>query len=129
RAGGKLWRIDPRFKRVPEIPQKGAGVIMLKTLSVAVAVSLALQQTSAPVVPKTSATTPAGCLQEVRDYASKQQQEMIAATAPKAGAPTTLEASIQLSQTRAPLIAQINQAKAAMAAECAARLDTKTVGA
>ena len=55
---------------------------MLKTLSIAVAVSLVMQQAPAPAVPKTTATTPAGCLQEVRDYAAKRQQEMIAATAP-----------------------------------------------
>src|SRR4026207_1616879 len=100
---------------------------MLKTLSIAVAVSLAAQQTAVPPVPKTVATTPAGCLQEVRDYAAKRQQEMIAATTPRGGAPATLEASIQLSPSRAPLVAQITQAKTAMASECASRLDTKAI--
>ena len=102
---------------------------MLKTLSIAVAVSIAAQQTAVPPVPRTIATTPAGCLQEVREYAAKRQQEMIAATTPRGGAPTTLESAIQLSQSRAPLVAQINQAKAVMAAECAARLDTKAIPA
>jgi hypothetical protein len=98
---------------------------MLKTLSIAVASTFVFQQ--APPPPKTVATTPAGCLQEVRDYAAKRQQEMMVATAPKTGAPTTLDAQIQLSQTRAPLVAQINQARTAMAAECASRLDTVAV--
>jgi hypothetical protein len=102
---------------------------MFRTLSIAVAVMLALQQKPDPAVPKTTATTPAGCLQEVRDYAAKRQQEVMAETTPKAGAPTTVDASLQLSQTRAPLIAQINQTKAAMAAECATRLDTRVVAA
>jgi len=102
---------------------------MYKAASIGFAVMFAIQQTPSPTVPKTSAVTPAGCLQEVRDYAAKRQQEMIAATTPKAGPPTTLEASLQLSQTRAPLIAQINQAKAVMAAECASRLDMKAIAA
>jgi len=102
---------------------------MFKTLSLAVAVAIAIQQASTPDVPKTSGATPAACLQEVRDYAAKRQQEMITATTPKAGAPTTLDASLQLNQTRAPLIAKINESKSAMAKECAARLDTKTLAA
>jgi thiol-disulfide isomerase/thioredoxin len=82
----------------------------------------AMQQAPAPAVPKTSATTPAGCLQEVRDYVAKRQQEMMAATAP-ATPPTTVEATRALNQLRSPLISQINQARNAMAKECAARLD------
>lgn len=100
---------------------------MFKTISLAMAAAFAIQQAPLPEVPKTSATTPVACLQEVRDYAAKRQQEMIAATTPKSGTPTTLDAVMQLSQIRAPLIAQINQAKGAMATECAARLDTKTL--
>jgi thiol-disulfide isomerase/thioredoxin len=102
---------------------------MFRTLSIAVAVMLAMQQKQDTAVPKTAATTPAGCLQELRDYAAKRQQDVIAETTPKAGTPATIEASLQLSQARAPLIAQINQTKAAMAAECALRLDTPAVPA
>ncbi len=100
---------------------------MLRAVSIALATMFAIQQPPLRVVPKTTATTPSACLQEVRDYAAKRQQEMMAATAPKAGAPSTVEAALQLSQTRAPLVAQINEAKAAMASECASRLDNAAV--
>ena len=102
---------------------------MSKTLSMAFAMmvattaaALAVQQTPASAVPKTSATTPAGCLQEVRDYVAKRQREMTAAT--PSAPPATPEEALRLNQTRAPLVAQINQAKTAMARECAGRLDT-----
>ena len=106
---------------------------MVKRLSIAIAlmlpiaaVSSAVQQQPAPAVPRTTSITPAGCLQEVRDYATKRQQEMMAATAP-ATPNATAEATQQLNQTRAPLVSQINQAKTAMAKECASRLDTRTL--
>jgi hypothetical protein len=76
---------------------------------------------------KTSSTTPVGCLQEVRGYAAKRQQEMMAATTP-ATPPANVNATVALSQLRAPLIAQITQAKTAMAKECASRLDAKKLG-
>src|SRR5262245_18264939 len=105
---------------------------MLKRLSILLTMMLfmtavysAVQQ-PAPTVPKTTSTTASGCLQEVRDYAAKRQSEMMAATAP-ATPPATLEAAIELNQRRAPLVSQINQAKAIMAKECASRLDTKSV--
>ena len=108
---------------------------MVKKLSIAAAlvlsitaVSSGVQQQSAPAVPRTTAITPAGCLQEVRDYAAKRQQEMMAATAP-AIPNATAEATQQLNQRRAPLVSQINQAKTAMAKECASRLDTRTLAA
>ena len=106
---------------------------MIKRLSIAIALTLsisavssAVQQQSAPAVPRTTSITPAGCLQEVRDYATKRQQEMMAATAP-AIPNATAEATQQLNQSRAPLVSQINQAKATMAKECASRLDTRTL--
>jgi len=102
---------------------------MLKAFFVTVAAMLAIQQKPEQAVPKTTATTPAGCLQEVRDYAAKRQQQVITETTPRAGAPTTVDAALQLSQTRAPLIAQINQVKAVMAVECATRLDTPAMSA
>ena len=106
---------------------------MIKRLSIAIALTLsisavssAVQQQSAPAVPRTTSITAAGCLQEVRDYATKRQQEMMAATAP-AVPNATAETTQQLNQSRAPLVSQINQAKTAMAKECASRLDTRTL--
>src|SRR5687768_14789553 len=108
---------------------------MLKRILIALIVmagltgnSFAILQTVVPVAPpKTAATTPAGCLQEVRDYVAKRQQEMMAATAPPANQPRTAEANLQLNQQRASLVSQINQARTAMARECAARFDAKSV--
>ena len=104
---------------------------MIKRLSVTLIVLLATtaawltaRQTPASAVPKTSATTAAACLQEVRDYVAKRQKELIAIpSAP----PTTPEEAVKLNRSRAPLVAQINREKASMARECAARLDTKAV--
>ena len=86
-----------------------------------VAGSAAMLQDAVP--PKTKATSPAACLQEVRDYAAKRQQEMIASTAPPANQPSTPESTLRLNQLRAPMVTQINQARVAMAKECASRFD------
>src|SRR5262245_7199578 len=66
----------------------------------------ATPQNSVSDVPKTSATTPAGCLQEVRDFVAKRQRETTATSA---------------------AVSEINRAKSAMAAECANRLNTQAV--
>jgi hypothetical protein len=89
--------------------------------------SSAMQPEPQSGFPKTSATTPAACLQDVHDYAAKRQQEMMAATAPPANQPRTPESTARLNQTRAPLVAQINQDKTRMAKECAAKFDIKAV--
>lgn len=68
-------------------------------------------QSTVPPIPKTTATTPAGCLKEVNDYAAQRQKEVTAATAN--------------ATQRAPLISQISLAKIAMAKECAGRMDVK----
>jgi thiol-disulfide isomerase/thioredoxin len=91
---------------------------MFKTIPIVIVVLLAQQ---------TSATTPAGCVKEARDYAAKRMQELMGATSPPTP-PANVEAMLALNPQRAPLIAQINQTKTAMAKQCASRLDLKKLG-
>jgi len=95
---------------------------MFKKLTLGFLIVLAIVATISATQQTPAAKTPAACLQEVRDFAAKSQQEMVENTKPTAG-----ETGIQLSQRRAPLIAQINQAKIALARQCAARIDQKTL--
>jgi thiol-disulfide isomerase/thioredoxin len=101
-------------------------VLVISLVLVCVTGVVAMQQPSNSDIPKTSATTPAGCLQEVKDYATKRQQEMIAATAPSTP-PATGDASAALAQQRSSLVAKINQTRIAMAKECAERLSAKPI--
>jgi thiol-disulfide isomerase/thioredoxin len=94
-------------------------IVIVAFLGLAAGIPAASQQTSA--------TTPTGCLQQVRDYVTKRQQEMMAATAP-ATPPANVDAMVALNQQRAPLVAQITQTKTAMAKACAGRLDVKKLG-
>jgi hypothetical protein len=101
-------------------------VFVISLVMVSVTGVTAMQQPSNSDIPKTSATTPVGCLQEVRDYATKRQQEMIAATAPSTP-PATGNASAALAQQRSDLVVKINQARIAMAKECAERVSARPI--
>jgi tetratricopeptide (TPR) repeat protein len=101
-------------------------VFVISLVTVSVAGVTAMQQPTNSDVPKTSATSPGGCLQEVRDYATKRQQEMIAATAPSTP-PATGNASAALAQQRSDLVVKINQARIAMAKECAERVSARPI--
>src|SRR5688500_6621351 len=89
-----------RFVLLSETMFRESVIVIVAFLGLAAGVPAASQQTSA--------TTPAGCLKEARDYAAKRLQEMMAATTP-ATPPANVDAMLALNPQRAPLIAQINQ--------------------
>src|SRR5436190_15642492 len=77
-------------------------------------------------VPKTTATTPAACSQEVRDYVNKRTQEITATLPPMTPATDQKQAMAQ-QQARATALAPVTAARAAMLKECAAKFDVQTV--
>src|SRR6188508_2837464 len=68
-------------------------------------------------VPKTTATTPAACLQEVTDYAAKRTQQ-ITATLPPNTQTTDPEQMMAQQRARAAALQPVTLARTAMLKEC-----------
>ena len=77
-------------------------------------------------VPKTTATTPAACSQEVRDYANKRTQE-ITATLPPMTPATDQEQALAQQRARSAALAPVTAARTAMLKDCVAKFDVQTV--
>ena len=78
-------------------------------------------------VPKTVATTPAACSQEVRDYVTKRTQD-ITATLPPLTPTTDRDEMIRQQNARTVALRPVSVARAAMLKECAAKFDVQTIG-
>ena len=83
------------------------------------------QTPSSAAIPKTMATTPAACSQEVRDYVTKRTQEIMA-TLPPLTPTTDPEQMMAQQRARAAATQPVTLARTAMLKECAAKFDPNT---